>query len=101
MIETKEYLEYWQLQNDCGEVLRVISARGVFHQDKDHLIQVVSKEDFTKLQLENQMLREALEFYERCDHIKEQGCETYVGKCDKDVDHGEVARVALAKETGE
>lgn len=42
-------------------------------------------------------LIEALRFYERGDNMKESGCATYVGKCDQDADHGEVAREALNK----
>jgi hypothetical protein len=58
---------------------------------------VVNSEYVDQLEQDKKDLIDALKFYERGDHIKDQGCETYVGKCPQDVDHGSVAREALTK----
>lgn len=61
MDKPREFLEYWQLVNSDGEVLQVHSLRGVFHKDKDVIIQVVEKSHADKLESEVKAYKAATE----------------------------------------
>src|SRR5688572_27084970 len=65
----REHLEYWQLKNEHGDILRVESIRGSFNGDKDKLLQVI---DFAAYQALGEKCKELEGDLVSARHLKTQ-----------------------------
>lgn len=62
----KVNLEFWQLFNKDGDIVRFESLRGVFPKGKDEIVQVVLKSDFEQLKKQISDMKEMHDFGWKC-----------------------------------